>query len=136
MSFGCISDEDSSNGGSRLGKRGYVATLEAFIAFFITFSFVIFVVHEVATSKALNTPEHILPTLENDQDFRRCVYSGDTGCLDDMVSPYIPAVYDSKVTINEIAPLQAPDDVHTESIMMASNTSGEYKIVKLYYWQI
>jgi hypothetical protein len=119
-----------------LGKRGYVATLEAFIAFFLTFSFVIYVVHEVAVSKALNTPENILPTLENDQDFRRCMYLDNTSCLKDMVDPYIPAVYDSKVTINEIAPFQAPDDVHTESIMMASNLSGEYKIVKLYYWQI
>ncbi|MBI4738579.1 hypothetical protein HY772_03310 [Candidatus Woesearchaeota archaeon] len=121
---------------SHAGKKAYVATLEAFFAFFLTFSFVIFVVHEVATSKALNTPTNILPTLENDEDFRECVVAENTTCLQNMIDPYIPPIFDIKVTIDEIAPFQAPDDVFTDSILVASNTTESFKIVKLYYWEI
>lgn len=119
-----------------IGKSGYVATLEAFFAFFLTFSFVIFVIHEVATSKALNTPRNILPTLEHDEDFRACVVAENTTCLQNIIDPYIPPIFDIKVTINEIAPFQAPDDVFTDSILVVSNRTASYKIVKLYYWEI
>ncbi|MBI5398304.1 hypothetical protein HZB03_02465 [Candidatus Woesearchaeota archaeon] len=122
--------------GKAIRKKAYVATLEAFFAFFLTFSFIIFVVHEIATSKALNTPRNILPTLENDETFRQCILTDNTTCLQNIIDPYVPPIFDIKVTVNEIAPFQAPDDVFTESILVASNRTASYKIVKLYYWEI
>jgi len=111
-------------------------TLEAFMAFFITFLFVVFVVLKGISAKPLKTQIDIFPALEERDDFRTCVYAGNASCVEILVnrSGFVPATYHFKIGIDAPAPPIGAKDIYTETIFIASNKTGDYRTVYLYYW--
>ncbi|MBU2561637.1 MAG: hypothetical protein KKD17_05020 [Nanoarchaeota archaeon] len=117
-------------------RKGYMRTLEAFLAFFITFIFVVFVVLKGVSPKGSKTPLDILSALEQRDDFRECVYAGNATCAQLIVRPYIPSSYDFKVAIGAPAPFKGAKDIYTETVFITSNKTNDYRIVYLYYWPL
>jgi hypothetical protein len=119
---------------TRRNKKAYMRTMEAFFAFFITFIFVVFVVLKGVGAKPGKTSLDILDALEQREDFRDCVNAENTTCVEELADPFIPATHDFKVSINSPDPFKGAKDIYTETIFIASNQTGDYKIVYLYYW--
>ncbi|MBN1544384.1 hypothetical protein JW898_02885 [Candidatus Woesearchaeota archaeon] len=117
-------------------RKAYMRTLEAFLAFFITFIFVVFVVLKGVSPKGAKTPLEILSSLEQRDDFRECVYAGNETCARLIVRQYIPSSYDLKVSIGAPAPFKGAKDIYTETVFITSNRTNDYRIVYLYYWPL
>ena len=120
----------------RKNKKAYLRTLEAFFAFFITFLFIVFIVLKGISAKPPKLPLDILPALEQRDDFRDCIYAGNTSCVEDLVSPFMPGNHNFKIAINSPAPFSGTKDIYTETVFIASNQTNDYKIVYLYYWLV
>ena len=122
--------------GDIMRKNAYVHTMEAFFAFFITFIFVVFIVFKGVSAKPPKLEMDVLPALEERDDFRSCVYAGNSTCAENMVRPYIPATYNFKVSIGAPAPFKGAKDIYTETVLIVSNRTNDYKTVYLYYWPL
>ncbi len=120
----------------RRNRKAYVRTLEAFLAFFITFIFVVFIVLKGISAKPLRTQLDILPALEQRDDFRQCVYESNATCIEDIVGPFIPGAYNFKISIDTPDPFKGAKDIYTETVFIASNQTNDYRIVYLYYWPV
>jgi hypothetical protein len=120
----------------RKNKKAYMKTLEAFFAFFITFIFVVFVVLKGVGVKQPHTQLDVLQALEQRDDFRACVYSGNATCAEDIVRPFIPAAYSFKVSIDVPTPFKGAKDIYTETVFVVSNHTDAYDVVYLYYWPV
>ena len=83
-------------------------------------------------SKPKIIPKVIKP---RDEEFRECVFTENTTCIDDLASQHIPGKYDTKVTINQLEPFEGENDIFSETLFVAGNTSDTFRIIKLYYWQ-
>ena len=118
----------------RKNRKAYMMTLEAFFAFFITFMFVVFVVLKGTAAKPLKTQVDILPALEQRDDFRNCIYADNETCAELLVSPFIPPNYDFSISINAPSAFAGAKDIYTETAFIASNSTGDYKVVYLHYW--
>ena len=116
-------------------KKAYIRTLEAVIAFFVTFSFLIYIVHGGILPKPEAVEQYILNDIEKKSEFRNCVYVENTTCIERLVSGRISSDYDHKVTINELQPFTNTYDIRVEQLMIVGNTSRDFNIVKLYYWK-
>ena len=120
----------------RRNKKAYVRTLEAFIAFFITFIFVVFIVLKGIGAKPLKAELEILPALEQRDDFRSCIYAGNASCAEELVEPFVPSTYNFKISIDSPEPFKGAKDIYTETVFIASNQTSDYNIVYLYYWPV
>jgi hypothetical protein len=115
-------------------KKAYVHTIEAFIAFFITFIFVIYIISKGVSPKAEQPALNILDSLEQRDDFRDCVYAVNLTCAENIISSYVPSTYNFKVSIGAPEPFKGSKDIYTETLFMVGNQTNNYKIVYLYYW--
>jgi hypothetical protein len=118
----------------RRSRKGYVMTLEAFLAFFITFIFVVFVVLKGISAKPAKTQLDILEALEERDDFRTCVYENNVSCIEDLVRPFVPGTYMFRINIDSPSVASGAKDIYSETVFLAGNSTGEYKTVYLYYW--
>ena len=117
-------------------KKAYMRTLEAFIAFFITFIFVVFIVLKGISAETSKIQLEILPALEQRDDFRECIYAGNVTCAEDIIESFVPTAYNFKVSIGTPEPFKGSKDIYTETVFIASNQTNDYKIVYLYYWSV
>ncbi|NQU78434.1 hypothetical protein HQ545_01570 [Candidatus Woesearchaeota archaeon] len=115
-------------------KKGYIRTMEAFIAFFITFIFVVFIVMKGINTESGRVEFDVLSSVEQRDDFRDCIYAGNVSCAEELARPFIPLAYDYKISIGSPAPFKGAKDIYTETVFIASNQTGDYRYVYLYYW--
>lgn len=116
-------------------RKAYLRTLEAFIAFILAFSFLIFIVS--AKSRAA-IPEHpdlfVLRNFEQRDDFRSCVYTENLTCLKDMVSTSVPVAYNYDVTVND-ATHESDANLFLDTLYVTGSTASQQYMVRLYYWK-
>ena len=117
-------------------KKGYIKTLEAFLAFFATFMFVVFVVLKGVPDLSEKATLDILRNLEQQDSFRDCVYGENVTCMDQFIGPMIPLTHKHKTVINLPDPPQTTKNIYTETILITGNTTNDYKVIYLYYWAI
>ena len=115
-------------------RKGYIRTLEAFIAFFITFLFVVFVVLKGVARQPERSDLRILENLEQQESFRQCVYANNITCMEDEIRPFIPKTHEFGASINRPDPPQVAKNIFTETVFITSNSTNDYKEVYLYYW--
>ena len=118
-----------------MNRKAYVRTLEAFLAFFITFVFVVLIVNKGELTKPLNNELNILSSLNERDDFRYCIYTSNTSCIDNLVSPLMPSRYDFNMSIDKPLFFNTQKDIRTETLFIASNQTSSYHSVYLYYWR-
>lgn len=114
-------------------KKGYVRTLEAFIAFFITFLFVVFVVLKGVETNSDRPELQVLETLEQQSSFRDCVYSNNETCMREEIDQFIPLTYQFNVGFTADPP-QTDGNIFTETLFVTGDSTGDYKVIYLYYW--
>ena len=120
-------------------KKAFMKTVEVIIAVLVTFAFVISIIPETAVNRNTN-PDNFLMGLENNMNFRSCVISEDSTCLDNIISTSIVGYYNYTYSIFDNyldePSLNLPQkEINTYSVVVSGNHSlYNPKIFKLYYW--
>lgn len=129
MAFKIISKDDSPK-----NKRAMLRTLEAILAFMLTFTFLVYISHQNVPAKKPLDSLGVLLIVESDDAFRQCVYSNDRDCLSSIAGAYIPNDYEYRIVVDDaFFPTEGQDAV-IESLFVATPETKIYKTVKLYYW--
>ena len=82
-------------------KAGMMRTLEAVIAFFLTFTFLVYITQSVEPIQHPLNPLDILPVLEMDDAFRTCAINNDRDCLRSIISDYMPGEFEFEIIVDD-----------------------------------
>jgi hypothetical protein len=108
-------------------------TIEAMLAFLITFIFLVYIVFKGVDTKPESIDLGVLSELEQRDDFRDCIYANNASCVESLADEFIPDSYDLKVSIGPSSPFKGAKDIYTETLFVVTNSSDNI-IVYLYYW--
>jgi len=111
-----------------MNKKAYARTLEAFIAFIMTFSILILVVGSNDNSGSADLELNILTKYQQIPEFRECITSTNSTCVEELLSAEIPKNLNYKITIND-ASFEKEGNLYVESAYIQNN------YVRLYYWE-
>ncbi|MBI3034399.1 hypothetical protein HYY72_04515 [Candidatus Woesearchaeota archaeon] len=121
-----------------VGKKGFLRTVEVVIAIAMTFIFLIVFIPEYASTKPALKNENALETLYKNPDFRACITSENSTCINQSLSKRLEN-YDYAFNISK-----SPDErstnlpqkrIFSESAFISGNNSAyEPRIMRIYYW--
>ena len=119
-------------------KKAYLKTVEAVIAFLLTFGLIL-VVQTQNTSDVRFDKIAVLSALEQKESFRTCVITDNSTCVYDEVQFVLPREYSFNVTVSS-DPYYTPDlpvkNIYADHIWISGNsTTYNPRIVRLYYWK-
>lgn len=122
----------------KIHKKGYLKTVEAVIAFLLTFALILIVQTQNPAEVRVDKIA-ILSALEQKDSFRACVINDNATCVYDEIRFVLPREYSFNVTVSS-DPYLTPDlpvkDVYADHIWIAGNsTKYSPRIVRLYYWK-
>ena len=119
-------------------KKGFIRTMEAFLAIVFTFAFLLVIV-------PANTPSgsteniHILLNFEQNNQFRQCAIAQNTTCVENLITGQLPGIYEYTLLITSDAnavPTLPVQQTFSESLyLVGNNTAHAPTIVKLFYWR-
>ena len=120
-------------------KKGVFRTLEALIAIFITFLFLIVFIPMQRERAQPTAPPNVLADLRDNDDFRNCVIQKNETCINQSIDRNLEDSYDFKFNLsdnpNAGAPALPQKQVYANSIFIAGNaTNSTRTIVRLYFW--
>ena len=122
------------------GKEGIFRTLEALIAIFITFLFLLIFIPQLRERTAPQSTQNILATLRDNDDFRNCVIQRNQTCLNQFVERSIEGKYEFKINVSDnpnaaVAGLPQQKKVSANSLFISGNTTNSTRqVVRLYFW--
>ena len=122
-----------------VGKKGYVRTIEAIIAIFVSFTLLVLLIPTETVTETRREAQDILVVLKNDIDFRNCVQNDDLACINSSIREQLPDSYDFALNISLDEKGQGsglPDKrVFADSAFLTGNaTNSTTKVVRLFYW--
>ena len=122
------------------GKEGIFRTLEALIAIFITFLFLLIFIPQLRERAAPQTPPNVLASLGDNDDFRNCVIQKNQTCLNQFIERSIEGKYEFKLNTSDnpnaaVAGLPQQKRVYANSLFISGNTTNSTRqVVRLYFW--
>lgn len=120
-------------------KKGYVRTLEAFIAVVITFIFMTYALPPAVTTQS-EKDLGIMDMTYRDPRLRTCVMGDDqVNCTSALIGESMPSQYEHVVMVRSAGESFDPDlpekKVFTEAVYLAGNlTHQDPTIIRVYYW--
>ncbi|MCX8146877.1 MAG: hypothetical protein N3D84_00200 [Candidatus Woesearchaeota archaeon] len=123
-------------------KKAYMKTLEAVIAFILTFLFITTVIETRSETEKYQPDVNLMDIMKYNPEFRNCALSKNISCLNATLErdyPDFAKLYGYKFNITN-NPKSAPPDlpeknVHLESLFISGNeTYLNPIVVRLYYW--
>jgi hypothetical protein len=123
-----------------VNKKAYMKTAESVIAVAITFTLLMSFMSHKSSTQTGELPESFLDTLKDDADFRSCVQSLQSACINQSLDSIIPDSYAFSFNLTEdpntIVTSAFPDKrVYANSILLAGNTTDStIRIVRVFYW--
>jgi hypothetical protein len=127
-------------GTDMVNKKGFMRTLEAFVAIMMTILFVIFILPDNRTDTVDSPNINVLEILSQDYTFRNCIIIENYTCVQSYFDEHIDVGY-YNYTFNISSDYSARarirrDNVFLKTFFVAGNdTVYEPKILKLYYWR-
>ncbi|MBU0980454.1 MAG: hypothetical protein KJ709_06605 [Nanoarchaeota archaeon] len=120
-------------------KKGFIRTLEAFIAGGISFMVLFYIIQANTPAETRRDITPILGNMLHDDGFRLCAANENTTCISELISPLMGPARDHIINITSDAsqaPAGLPDKrVDVETLYISGNgTSYDPKIVRLYSW--
>ena len=118
----------------RMHSKGMLRTLEAVMAFILTFTFLVIISKPAISPDSDIQPFGVLIFLESDDEFRECAFVNDEDCLTTIIADYLPRYLEYRIVVD--SPFFPPEDqeVIAESLFLVLGQTKVYKTVKLYYW--
>ncbi|MBI2550599.1 hypothetical protein HYV83_05495 [Candidatus Woesearchaeota archaeon] len=123
----------------KINKKGVFRTLEALIAIFITFLFLLVFIPQQRELSVPETPPNILAGLRDNEDFRNCIILKNQTCINQTLDKNLEDKYDFKFNLSEdphVSISGLPQKrVYANSIFIGGNTTNSTSlIVRLYFW--
>ncbi|MBI2176524.1 hypothetical protein HYU40_04250 [Candidatus Woesearchaeota archaeon] len=123
----------------KANKQGIFRTLEALIAIFITFLFLIVFVPMQRERAQPTAPQNVLASLRDNDEFRNCVIQKNETCINQSIGRNMEDSYDFKFNLSDKPYAPAPPlpqkRVYANSMYLAGNTTNSTTfIVRLYFW--
>lgn len=120
------------------GKKAYLRTLEAIIAVFITFFFLIYIMPTRTVSTSNEENLYILDELAKNLAFKNCVLTQDVSCINLTIDESLPNQYNFMFNLSSdpnVAISLPAKRIFADSAFISGN-STQYKpvIIRLYYW--
>lgn len=126
-------------------KKSFIKIVEALFAIVLLFLFLMYFINISNYQQKQNVENEngYLIQFEDNQEFRECVYSYNTSCLDNYINNVIPSAYGFDIIISE-SPNSLSDNLPTdkivksESMIIAQNQisgTASSLIVRLYLWE-
>lgn len=120
-------------------KQGIFRTLEALIAVFITFLFLMVFIPTQRERAQPTAPPNVLADLRDNDDFRNCVIQKNETCINQSVDRNLADSYDFKFNLSNnpyaSAPALPQKKVYANSMFLVGNTTNSTTfIVRLYFW--
>jgi hypothetical protein len=121
-------------------KKGFMKTLEAFLAILVTVIFIILMVPQSPSRTELEEDFGLLDILAQDEEFRNCVITENNSCvrvfLDNTIDiGYYNYTFNISTDTTSSARIKK-GDVYLKTYFIATNLSAyDPKILKLYYWK-
>ena len=122
------------------GKEGIFRTLEALIAIFITFLFLLIFIPQIRERTAPQATQNVLATLRDNDDFRNCVIQKNQTCLSQFIERSLEGKYEFKINVSDnpnaaVAGLPQQKRVYANSLFISGNTTNSTRqVVRLYFW--
>jgi hypothetical protein len=121
------------------GKQAYLRTLEAIIAVFITFLFLIYISPERSISAAREENLYIMPVLAKNLAFRNCVLSQNVSCINSTIDDNLPNQYNYLFNLSSdpnlaVSGLPTKRVFADSAFVTGNSTQHKPLIVRLYYW--
>lgn len=123
----------------KINKKAVFRTLEALIAIFITFLFLLVFIPQQRELSVPETPPNILAGLRDSEDFRNCVILKNSTCVNQTLDRHIEDKYDFKFNLSEDPNVAVPGlpqkRIYANSIFIGGNTTNATRlVVRLYFW--
>ena len=120
-------------------KKAIFKTLEAFIAVFITLIFLIVFIPQIRERSEPQTPQNVLATLRDNDEFRNCVVQKNETCINQTIDKALLDTYDFKFNLsndpNAVVSGLPEKRVYANSLFIAGNaTNATSTVVRLYFW--
>lgn len=120
-------------------KKAVFRTLEALIAAFITFTFLIIFIPQLREQATPEAPPNVLAVLRGNDEFRNCVMLQNYTCVNQSVDKNLEDKYNFKTNISQNPYASAPSlpqkRIYANSMFVAGNTTNSTSlIVRLYFW--
>ncbi len=120
-------------------KKAVFRTLEAFIAIFISFFFLIVFLPQQREQALQQAPPNVLASLADNDEFRNCATALNYTCINQTIDRDLDDQYEFKVNLSEkqdsAAPALPEKRVYASSLFFAGNTTNATNIiVRLYFW--
>lgn len=119
-------------------KKAIFRTLEALIAIFITLLFLLMFIPQVRERSEPQTPQNVLASLRDNDDFRNCAIQKNQTCLTQFAERNLEGKYEFKINVsdnpNAIVPGLPGKRVYANSLFISGNTTNStLTIVRLYF---
>ncbi|HIG97945.1 TPA: hypothetical protein HA231_00780 [Candidatus Woesearchaeota archaeon] len=123
-----------------VGKQAVFRTLEALVAIFITFLFLLVFIPQQREQSFQQPPANVLAGLRNNDEFRNCILQKNSTCINQSIERQLEDKYDFKFNISgnpREPPPQLPQKrVYTNAFLIAGNTTNVTNTaVRLYFWE-
>ena len=121
-------------------KAAVFRTLEALIAIFITFLFLLVFIPQVRENAQPQTPQNVLVSLRENDDFRNCVIQKNQTCLNQLAGKNIEGKYEFLINVSDnpnaiVSGLPPKKRVFANSLYISGNTTNATStVVRLYFW--
>ena len=120
-------------------KQGVFRTLEALIAIFITFLFLIVFIPLQRERAQPTAPPNVLAGLMDNDEFRNCIIQKNQTCINQSIGNNLDDSYDFLFNLSDNpyagAPALPEKKVYANSMFIAGNvTNSTRTIVRLYFW--
>ena len=122
-----------------INKQGMFRTIEALIAIFITFIFLIVFIPLQRERAQSTAPPNVLATLRDNDEFRNCVIQKNETCINQSIDRNLEDSYDFRFNLSDTPYASAPPlpqkKIYANSMFIAGNeTNSTRMIVRLYFW--
>ena len=122
-----------------MNKQGIFRTIEALIAIFITFLFLIVFIPLQRERAQPTAPTNVLASLRDNDDFRNCVIQKNEICINQSIDRNLEDSYNFKFNLSDKPNAPAPPlpqkKIYANSMFIAGNeTNSTRLIVRLYFW--
>ena len=122
-----------------MNKSGIFRTIEAFIAIFITFGFLIVFLPQQRDQSQHAAPRNPLEPLGDNLQFRTCIILQNTTCINQSIGKNVPDTYSYVFNLsdnpNAVVNGLPNKRVYSNSLFIAGNTTNAtHWIVRLYLW--
>lgn len=123
-----------------MDKSGVFKTLEALMAIFITFLFLLVFIPQQREQATRQAPPNALVGLAGNDDFRNCAITRNFTCINQTIDKQLEDKYDFRVNISEsqnaILPLLPQKRIYANTLFIAGNmTKATTRIVRLFFWE-